>query len=83
MKSSYDNSDVTATSKIANKIFRELEKENKPLKIEDIMEGVGLSIRTVRYGLKVLLEANKITKIPNFQDLRSCFYVNNIPNNSL
>jgi predicted transcriptional regulator len=45
------------------------------VKAEEIVNELNLSVRTVRYGLKLLIEAKKITKIPDFGDLRSFYYV--------
>jgi DNA-binding transcriptional regulator GbsR (MarR family) len=49
--------------------------ENKPVKTEEIVNELGMSVRSVRYGLKLLIKAKKITKIPDFGDLRSFYYV--------
>ena len=56
-------------------IIEEILKESlEPLKSEDIVIKTGLSLRSVRYGMKLLMESEKITKYPDLRDLRSFYY---------
>lgn len=44
------------------------------LKSEVISQETNLSARTVRYGLKKLLDCKVVVKLPDFTDLRSSYY---------
>ncbi|OLS19826.1 MAG: hypothetical protein HeimC3_43550 [Candidatus Heimdallarchaeota archaeon LC_3] len=56
-------------------IIEDLLKESlKPLKSEEIVVKTGLSLRSVRYGMKLLMDSEKITKYPDLRDLRSFYY---------
>ncbi|OLS16998.1 MAG: hypothetical protein HeimC3_50300 [Candidatus Heimdallarchaeota archaeon LC_3] len=56
-------------------IIEEILKESlEPLKSEDIVIKTGLSLRSVRYGMKLLMKSEKITKYPDLRDLRSFYY---------
>ena len=61
-------------SKVAHKVFKFIEEKNKPMKPEQIVSEMNMNLRSVRYGLKLLLEAGLITKYPDLEDLRSYFY---------
>jgi hypothetical protein len=64
----------TELSKVALLVLDKLETINKPIKVDELVKKSGLSIRTIRYGLKLLLKSKKITKIPDLSDLRSYYY---------
>ncbi|MFW9993165.1 MAG: winged helix-turn-helix domain-containing protein [Candidatus Odinarchaeota archaeon] len=61
------------TSEQEKLILLQLSSE-KSIKVQDILEEVTLSIRTVRYSLKKLQEKGLIETFPDFNDLRSQFY---------
>jgi len=62
-------------TKIALKVLRGLENENHALKPEELVEKLNLNLRSVRYGLKLLLDADIIVKQPDLGDLRSNYYI--------
>lgn len=41
---------------------------------KDLIEALGLPIRTVRYSIRRLLEKKLIDKVPNLSDMRSVYY---------
>ncbi|OLS28046.1 MAG: hypothetical protein HeimC3_00050 [Candidatus Heimdallarchaeota archaeon LC_3] len=61
-------------SQIALIIEEILKESREPLKSEEIAIKTGLSLRSVRYGMKLLMESEKITKYPDLRDLRSFYY---------
>ncbi|OLS17000.1 MAG: hypothetical protein HeimC3_00070 [Candidatus Heimdallarchaeota archaeon LC_3] len=61
-------------SQIALIIEEILKESREPLKSEEIVIKTGLSLRSVRYGMKLLMESEKITKYPDLRDLRSFYY---------
>lgn len=62
-------------TKIAQKVFEGLEQEEKPVKPEELVTKLGMNLRSVRYGLKILLDANLIDRYPDLVDLRSFYYL--------
>ncbi|OLS21833.1 MAG: hypothetical protein HeimC3_33550 [Candidatus Heimdallarchaeota archaeon LC_3] len=78
MASSVANNRITLnqnkTSKIAYTVLEHLIKKSKPKKPEELVQELGLNLRSIRYGLKILIEANLVEKYPDFGDLRSFYY---------
>lgn len=62
------------SSKIAFAVLETLEKSIEPMKPEELVSELGLNLRSVRYGLKVLIEENLVDKYPDLGDLRSFYY---------
>lgn len=62
------------SSKIAYIVLETLEKNIEPMKPEDLVSELGLNLRSIRYGLKVLILENLIAKYPDLGDLRSYYY---------
>jgi predicted transcriptional regulator len=62
------------SSKIAFIVLETLENNTNPMKPEEIVSELGLNLRSIRYGLKVLIEENLINKYPDLGDLRSFYY---------
>ncbi len=62
------------TSKIAYIVLEHLIKNEKPKKPEELVQELGLNLRSIRYGLKILIEAKLVNKYPDFGDLRSFYY---------
>ena len=62
------------TSKIAYMVLEYLMNHSKPKKPEELVRELGLNLRSIRYGLKILIEANLVDKYPDFGDLRSFYY---------
>ena len=62
-------------TRVAQIILQTFEKEdNRAMKPEELVEIIGMKIRSVRYGLKLLLEQNLVAKYPDLRDLRSFYY---------
>ena len=61
-------------TKVAKMVLKGLETENKPVKPEELVQKLGINLRSVRYGLKLLLDANLIVRSPDLIDLRSFYY---------
>jgi predicted transcriptional regulator len=70
------------SSKIAFIVLETLENNINPMKPEELVSELGLNLRSIRYGLKVLIEENLIDKYPDLGDLRSFYYypVNQVGN---
>lgn len=49
-------------------------KEKGPITAKDIQNGCKLAPRTVRYALKILLDAHLIQRLPNLKDMRQNIY---------
>jgi DNA-binding MarR family transcriptional regulator len=49
-------------------------KEKGPITAKDIQNDCRLAPRTVRYALKILLEASLIQRLPNLKDMRQNVY---------
>jgi len=49
-------------------------KTKGPLTAKDIQNGCNLAPRTVRYALKILLDAHLIQRLPNLKDMRQNIY---------
>ena len=62
-------------TKIAQKVLEGLGQEQKPVKPEELVTKLGMNLRSVRYGLKILLDANLIDRYPDLVDLRSFYYL--------
>ncbi|MFX1520795.1 MAG: MarR family transcriptional regulator [Promethearchaeota archaeon] len=56
------------------KTVYDLIKENGPITAKDIQNGCKLAPRTVRYALKILLDAQLIQRLPNLKDMRQNVY---------
>jgi len=54
-------------------IVRLLEKEG-PLTQRDIIARLNIPTRTIRYGIRRLMEKGYIKKLPNLRDMRSVYY---------
>ncbi|MHA1992103.1 MAG: hypothetical protein ACW981_14205 [Candidatus Hodarchaeales archaeon] len=61
-------------TKVAKMVLKGLEGEEKPIKPEELVQKLGINLRSVRYGLKLLLDANLIVRQPDLIDLRSFYY---------
>lgn len=61
-------------TRVAKMVLNGLEKENKPIKPEELVQKLGINLRSVRYGLKLLLDADLIIRSPDLIDLRSFYY---------
>lgn len=61
-------------TKIARRVLTGLQGENKPMKPEELTNKLGMNLRSVRYGLKLLLEAELVDRYPDLIDLRSYYY---------
>ena len=59
---------------VAKIVLEGLENEKKPVKPEDLVKKLGIKLRSVRYGLKLLLNENIIIRQPDLVDLRSYYY---------
>ena len=66
--------ELSHSSRVASLILEYLEMSSKPLKMGELMKKTGLSLRSIRYGLRILLNSNKVTKLADLQDLRSSYY---------
>ena len=56
------------------KTVYDLIRENGPITAKDIQNGCKLAPRTVRYALKILLDAQLIQRLPNLRDMRQNIY---------
>lgn len=70
-------------TKLSQKVLTGLKKENKPMKPEELMVILGINLRSVRYSLKLLLEADLVDKYPDLNDLRSFYYAPRKINNRI
>lgn len=61
-------------TQVAEMVLKGLENEDKPVKPDDLVKKLGLKLRSVRYGLKLLLNENIIIRQPDLIDLRSYYY---------
>ena len=66
----------TQLPKSAREIYLLLQN-NGALKPREIGLYTTLSNRTIRYGLKILIDDNLVRRIPDLQDLRTHFYAIN------
>jgi hypothetical protein len=67
---------VTHLPKSAQEVFSLL-LANGALKPREIGNYTDLSNRTIRYALKILVDDNKVRRVPDLHDLRSHFYAVN------
>jgi transcription initiation factor IIE alpha subunit len=70
-KSMKTDKNLTLVAKI---VLKGLENEDKPVKPEDLVKKLGIKLRSVRYGLKLLLNEKIIIRQPDLIDLRSYYY---------
>lgn len=56
------------------KTVYDLIKDRGPITAKDIQNGCKLAPRTVRYALKILLDAHLIQRLPNLKDMRQNIY---------
>ena len=56
------------------KTVYDLIKNQGPITAKDIQNGCKLAPRTVRYALKILLDAHLIQRLPNLKDMRQNIY---------
>ena len=70
LKAKYQNTKLQIITKVCQgNIIEEILKESlEPLKSEEIVIKTGLSLRSVRYGMKLLMESEKITKYPDLNN---------------
>lgn len=68
---------IAALNRSTQEVFYLL--RNKTLKANDIQQRTTYSSRTIRSALRTLLDLNLVKKIPNLQDLRSCYYTTVTP----
>lgn len=68
------NTEKKKLTKIARRVLTGLQGENKPMKPEELTDKLGMNLRSVRYGLKLLLEAELVDRYPDLIDLRSFYY---------
>jgi predicted transcriptional regulator len=61
-------------TKSAKEILKELKKANGPTKAEYLATKLGKGVRSIRYGLKILMKANLVESHPDLHDLRSFYY---------
>ena len=61
-------------TQVAEIVLKGLENIDKPVKPEELGRNIGLKLRSIRYGLKMLLEANSVVRQPDLIDLRSYYY---------
>ena len=54
-------------------IVQLLEKEG-PLTQKEIISRLNIATRTIRYGIRRLMEKGFIRKLPNLKDMRSVYY---------
>jgi DNA-binding MarR family transcriptional regulator len=52
----------------------DLIRDRGPITAKDIQNGCKLAPRTVRYALKILLDAHLIQRLPNLKDMRQNIY---------
>lgn len=71
-----DDTQVTHLPKSAQEVFLLLQA-NGALKPREIGNYTDLSNRTIRYALKILVDDNKVRRVPDLTDLRSHFYAIN------
>ncbi len=64
---------VTHLPKSAQEVYSLL-CTNGALKPREIGNYTSLSNRTIRYALKILVDENKVRRVPDLHDLRSHFY---------
>lgn len=67
-----NNPKITRLGKI---VLNEIVQKNGPVKQQDIMSSLGITLRSVRYALKLLQDAELVEKQPDLQDLRSSYYI--------
>lgn len=62
-------------TKMARKIYEDgFLNESKPLTAEQMSEKLELPIRSIRYGINLLVKAGLIKKYQNLQDMRTTLY---------
>jgi len=74
--SSDDLARITQLPKSAREIYIVLQ-QNGALKPQQIGTHTSLSNRTIRYALKILVDAAFIKRVPDLRDLRTHFYTVN------
>ena len=62
-------------------ILEAIRKISKPVKQKELSNYLGISIRSLRYGLTSLVKADIIHTKPDYADLRSLYYLLNEKNN--
>ena len=65
------NKNLTLVAKI---VLKGLKNENRPVKPDELGKKLGLKLRSVRYGLKLLLNEKIVIRQPDLIDLRSYYY---------
>jgi DNA-binding IclR family transcriptional regulator len=68
-----ENQNIQLT-RVAQIILKAFEEENRPMKPEELVEKIGMKIRSVRYGLKLLLQYGLVMKYPDLTDLRTYYF---------
>lgn len=62
-------------TKMAKRIYEEgFLKENNPISAEKMSENLELPIRSIRYGINLLVKAGLIRKYQNLLDMRTTLY---------
>ncbi|OLS25327.1 MAG: hypothetical protein HeimC3_15410 [Candidatus Heimdallarchaeota archaeon LC_3] len=62
-------------TKMASRIFEEgFSNEVHPVSAEKMAETLDLPIRSIRYGINLLVKAGLIRKYQNLQDMRTTLY---------
>jgi predicted transcriptional regulator len=62
-------------TKMARRIFEEgFSNENHPISAEKMAETLDLPIRSIRYGINLLVKSGLIRKYQNLQDMRTTLY---------
>ena len=62
-------------TKMARKIYEDgFLNENRPVSAETMADRLDLPIRSIRYGINLLVKANLIRKYQNLQDMRTTLY---------
>jgi transcription initiation factor IIE alpha subunit len=61
-------------TKVAKIVLKGLEEENRAVKPEELVQKLGINLRSIRYGLKLLQDAHLIVRQPDLIDLRSFYY---------
>ncbi|OLS20323.1 MAG: hypothetical protein HeimC3_41160 [Candidatus Heimdallarchaeota archaeon LC_3] len=65
---------VLKITKMAKNIYKGLLNEVKPIIAQELAEKLNLNIRSVRYGLRILIDQKKVFKYSNFKDMRKTLY---------
>ncbi|MFW9929520.1 MAG: winged helix-turn-helix domain-containing protein [Candidatus Thorarchaeota archaeon] len=67
-------SNMPKMTKMARRIYDGFLKEDIPLSAESLSEKLGLPIRSIRYGINLLVKAGLVRKYQNLQDMRTTLY---------